>query len=142
MKETLKNLTADRSHNWPEAVKGQAPHKPFLLLSVMDGVEQGWISTNQVELSQNLVNTFFTYWNGIMGEQRVTTIALPFYHLNSEPFWELQYKPEEKELTYSPSLGVLRKRVQYALVDTSLFERMKSNEQRKELPASACPSLF
>ncbi|MEX0719087.1 MAG: HNH endonuclease [Balneolaceae bacterium] len=88
--EWLRNLNRNRnSKNWDEKTTNRAPHKPFLLLSILDGVEQGWVKTNNIELSQDLKDTFFSYWNPVMGGERNTSISTPFTHLNSEPFWDL-----------------------------------------------------
>jgi len=138
----LLNLRADRSHNWDESTRGQAPHKPFLLLSVMDGIEQGWISDNRIELTQTLTETFFTYWNAVMGEDRVTTIALPFYHMKSEPFWELKYKSGQKPYKTSPSLGGLKSRLNHAVLDSRIFEIMSSATQSEQLRQRIAATYF
>jgi putative restriction endonuclease len=82
----LKNLNTDKSNPWPDTVTNQAPHKPFLLLSVIDGIEQGWITDNEIELSPELSEAFYRYWDEIIGD-RNTKISTPFKYLNSEPFW-------------------------------------------------------
>ena len=129
----LLNLRADRSHGWDGRTRGQAPHKPFLLLSILDGIEQGWITDNRVEISQELIDTFFTYWNAVMDHDQITTIALPFYHMKSEPFWELEYNTGEKEYKSSPSLGGLKDRVAYAVIDPGLYSLMKDNAGREKI---------
>jgi len=129
----LLNLRADRSHGWGENTREQAPHKPFLLLSILDGIEQGWITDNRVELSQDLIDTFFTYWNAVMDDDQSTTIALPFYYMSSSPFWELVYNAGEIEYSSSPSLGGLKERVAYAVVDPELYSLMSDNTEREKI---------
>lgn len=85
----LKELNTNKNKNWPDRVRNQAPHKPFLLLSILDGIEQGWINLNQIELSPELHDAFFRYWNSIMGN-RNTKVTTPFKHLDFEPFWSLK----------------------------------------------------
>lgn len=126
----LTSLRSDTSHDWSERTKGRAPHKPFLLLSVMDGIEGGWITTPRIELTRDLTDTFFTYWNAIMGSDKITTIALPYYHMQSEPFWELIYKKGMDPYKNTPSVGGLRQRVQYAELDPDLFDRFANPGQR------------
>lgn len=123
--KSLRKLRADRTGGWDERTKRQAPHKAFLLLSVIDGIEQGWITNNRVELSQRLIDTFFVYWNAIMGSDRSTTIALPFFHLQSSPFWTLRYKSGQELFKTSPSVGGLRNRIEYAELDGELFKKMQ-----------------
>jgi len=56
------NLRTDRGRDrYPEITYHRAPHKPFLLLSVMDLIAQGRITQNLIEPSFDLVGTFNTY---------------------------------------------------------------------------------
>ena len=61
------NLRTDKGRGrYPASTYRRAPHKPFLLLSVMDLVAQGRITENLLEPSYELVDTFNTYWAAIM----------------------------------------------------------------------------
>lgn len=60
-------LRTDRGRDrYPEITNHRAPHKPSLLLSVMDLIAQGRITENFIEPSYELVGTFNTYWEAIM----------------------------------------------------------------------------
>ena len=60
-------LRTDRGRDrYPEITYHRAPHKPFLLLSIMDLIAQGRITQNLIEPSYELVDTFNTYWAAIM----------------------------------------------------------------------------
>jgi hypothetical protein len=55
-------LRTDRGKGrYPQITYHRAPHKPFLLLSVMDLIDQGRITENVIEPSYELVDTFNTY---------------------------------------------------------------------------------
>jgi putative restriction endonuclease len=41
---------------------GNAPHKPILLLSVVDGFEKGYLWGNEVPISEELLTSFHDYW--------------------------------------------------------------------------------
>lgn len=139
----IKGLRTDRNSTiWDERTQGCAPHKPFLLLSVMDGVETGWINQPKIALNQDLIETFFRYWNRIMGEERNTTIALPFYHMDSEPFWELQYKEGMEPYKTSPSLGGLMERVACARMDEELFRMMRKEEGQRDITSVILETYF
>ena len=125
----LTNLHSDRSHNWDGRTRGRAPHKPFLLLSILDGIEAGWIKGAHIKLDHDLTDTFFTYWNAVMGENRITTIALPFYHMQSESFWKLVYKPAKDVFNYSPSPGSLRDRIDFAELHRDLYDQLSNPGQ-------------
>ena len=122
LESELRSLRSDTSHDWGAATKGRAPHKPFLLLAVIDGIESGWIEGPQIELSHDLKETFYTYWNAVMRSDQVTSIALPFYHMQGEAFWELVYKKSMEPYQTTPSVGGLRTRVHHAELDQKLYE--------------------
>lgn len=48
-------------NRWPAETQHRAPHKPLLLLSVMDLIEQGVITKNLIELSPDLGEMFAIY---------------------------------------------------------------------------------
>jgi putative restriction endonuclease len=51
-------LRTDRGRDrYPEITYHRAPHKPFLLLSIMDLIAQGRITENLIEPCYELVNT-------------------------------------------------------------------------------------
>lgn len=125
-----------------------APHKPLLLLSVIDLVERGVISSNKIELSDVLVRAFKANANRLIGHSIVfrPNIGQPFYHLQHEPFWSLvpvfqagdiEMAAEgganygRKRVVYS--LKGLREQYKYALIDQELFALLKIEDVRAKL---------
>ncbi|MDH4207105.1 MAG: hypothetical protein OEV45_16415 [Desulfobacteraceae bacterium] len=78
---------------WSALTSYQAPHKPFLLLSIMDLIAQGSITQNFIEPSFELLDTFNTYWNSIMPLGSKTSMAYPFPKLKTDGFWHLEPNP-------------------------------------------------
>ena len=65
--KSFTRLRTDKNRKrWSALTTHQAPHKPFLLLSIMDLIAQGSITKNFIEPSFELVETFNGYWNSIM----------------------------------------------------------------------------
>jgi len=88
--EQFEQLRKDKNQNrYPASTKHAAPHKPFLLLSVLDLFAEGTLDENVIKLDPRLLDVFNDYWDLLMSEQRRGDIALPFYHLSSEGFWHL-----------------------------------------------------
>ena len=57
-------LRTDRGRNrYPTATNHRAPHKPFLLLSVMDLIAHGQIIGKFIAPSFDLVDIWNGYWN-------------------------------------------------------------------------------
>ena len=70
--------------------KGRAPHKPLLLLAVLDLLETGLIVKGSVPLCPDLVVRFQNFWP-IVSERRGNKgdIRLPFHALSNDGVWEV-----------------------------------------------------
>lgn len=93
MQETLfkylsafQKLRIDRAH-------GIAPHKPVLLLSVLQTFQNGTNSSQRIFISPELVGLFKANWSLLVTSNHDCRFALPFYHLSSDLFWKLIPKP-------------------------------------------------
>ncbi len=116
---------------------GGAPHKPILLLAVIDSVQAGEINSSQVYITEDLIIRFKELWGFYVLTQHKSNFALPFYHLNSEPFWKIVFKDNFNSIITSSksvsSLGALVKSVLYAEIDKKLFELMFNQSAAKIL---------
>jgi putative restriction endonuclease len=57
--KSFSRLRTDKNRKrWSALTTHKAPHKPFLLLSIMDLIAQGAITENFIEPSFELVETF------------------------------------------------------------------------------------
>jgi len=69
---------------------GYAPHKPILLLAILDQIERGQIRENRVAVTPELVATFRAYWRALVPEGAwVDRIVYPFRYLIRDGFWKL-----------------------------------------------------
>lgn len=126
--------------------KGQlAPHKPILLLTIIDLVEMHRIRNTDIELTPVLVKHFRKVWdqnvpNGIKFNPDITK---PYYHLNNEPFWNLipAYQEvanlqvaEEAPASINPApqytLRYMRETFRCARIDRSLYLLMCDHDSR------------
>src|SRR5207302_900359 len=78
----LANLRPDKARGNP------APHKPLLLLVVLELVEQQQTFGDRLALTPELAFRFCTYW-GIVAHRRTQRpdVRYPFYHLKSDSPW-------------------------------------------------------
>jgi len=124
--QKFSRLRVDRS-------RGIAPHKPILLLSVIELIEQGLLRQNQIALSAELIAAFLKLWNQLGSASHSPDIALPFFHLKGDGFWHFKANPGFSSLLSSKTkiraISALREAVQYAYLDNELFELL-------QLPAS------
>ena len=133
------NLNTDKSKSrWGEETYSRAPHKPLLLLAVLDLFAEGNIQTNLIELSEDLGELFAIYWAKVTPQDRLYgNIAMPFFHLRSEGFWHLIPRPgKELFLASIPrihSVTVLNETIFGAKLDDELFGLMCTEDARNVL---------
>jgi putative restriction endonuclease len=129
---------------WSALTTYQAPHKPFLLLSIMDLIAQRSITKNFIEPSFELLDTFNTYWNSIMPLGSKTSMAYPFPRLKTDGFWHLVPNPGyENQINIGfSSMTKLREVCAGARMDEELFRLMCSPEIREQLRAVLIKTYF
>ena len=68
---------------------GPAPHKPLLLLSVLELAEQGLLR-RELPLTPELAFRFYSYWK-VVAHRRTQKpdVRLPFFHLKTDGFWSV-----------------------------------------------------
>ena len=70
-------LRTDKGRDrYPQITYHRAPHKPLLLLSIIDLISQGRITEYLIKPSFELVDTFNTYWATIMPPGSPTSMAM------------------------------------------------------------------
>lgn len=118
-------------------IYGPAPHKLILLLAVIHDIEIGAIKSNRIAPSDQLLATFQSIWKEYVHSGHKLNFALPFYHLSNEGFWHIHAFPGMEailqELSTVGSMPALKKIVQYASLDSELFEELKRPNSREEL---------
>ena len=87
-------LRSDQSPaRWGALTKHRAPHKPLLLLAVLDQFADGAVTSNLIEASPDLGELFTLYWARVMPPDQRGNMTLPFFHLQGDNFWHLLPKP-------------------------------------------------
>jgi putative restriction endonuclease len=78
----LARLKVDRAKGDP------APHKPLLLLVILEVAEQGGLSSELLPLTPELAFRFCTYWSIVARRRKQRPdVRFPFYHLKSDGVW-------------------------------------------------------
>ncbi len=134
---------------WTEVTKRKAPHKPLLLLAVLDLVHRGVITTTFIDVTADLVELnelFNLYWRRVVPLGQTSSIAFPFSRLSREPFWELVPQPgkavTDAVINNTASVSYLRKYALGAKLDDGLFRVMQSGEGREALREALLLSCF
>jgi len=120
-------------------VRLESPYKPALLLAVSEGIEDGLIQNNHIEITPELIAAFKAYCQLLSPGPEYSTcpFQLPFFHLQSSRFWHLHARPgRELVLTSSKSVrsfGHLRDVIAYATLDVPLWELLLQPGTREEI---------
>lgn len=123
----IRKIRIDRARSIP------APHKPILLLAVIDLIEQGAISINRIEPSPQLVETYLNYFAQVSAG--LSRPYLPFYHLKTSGFWHLHAQPGQQNALAATkgfkSMSQLASVLAYASFDDELFVLLLQPETRE-----------
>jgi putative restriction endonuclease len=128
---------------WSEVTAHQAPHKPILLLCVLDLFDSDEISSNLVEISDDLVELFDRYWGRVLPFNRPGNLALPFFHLRGDEFWHLLPRYGRSSLgSQITSMTRLREEVIGARMDEKLYGLIESKGNRDRLRSVLIETYF
>lgn len=134
---------------WNEATKRRAPHKPFLLLAVIDLIARGSLKSHLVDISGDLaeLNELFTdYWRSLVPLEKKGSIAFPFSRLHNEPFWTLVtlsgQPPSAAEINAVTNVTQLRRLAVGAVLDTGLYAHLTHRPDREALAETLLQACF
>lgn len=116
----------------------KAPHKPILLISIIESIEAGDIGENKIEITPELIARFKDNWNRLVKSNIFQpNFSLPFFHMKSEGFWHLHtFYSKEILVTSSNSIksfAQLKDSVEYAYFDDVLYEVLQQPKAREEI---------
>lgn len=145
--ERFGELRKDKnSSKYPKHTRHAAPHKPLLLLAVIDLFAEESIKENLIPLTPLLHDTFNGYWDRVMPEGWRGNIAMPFYHLTGDGFWYLIPLPGKEDVIESGrrlrSIRLLHDNTRGARLDDELFDLLCSEESRDLLRTSLIEAHF
>ena len=110
-----------------------SPHKPLLLLSVIDLIEANVISSSHISLSKELIDAFAhnaRLYASQEGHFR-PNIGTPFFYMRSEPFWKLVPK-DEGVTPIANTIHSLCRYYDFAEIDLELFLLFQNIDARQK----------
>jgi len=136
--QKFKKLRINRS-------KGPAPHKPLLLLSIIEGIQDGTICSPQIYLTPQLIADYKKNWSLLVTNTAYKpNFFKPFYHLKSSGFWTLNAYPGfENALQNSfQSIVKLDEAIEYAELALELFDLLINEKSRNLLLMALLNTYF
>ncbi|UOO81703.1 hypothetical protein LVJ83_12385 [Uruburuella testudinis] len=124
----------DRLNCAKHRILGVAPHKPILLLSIIRLFEHGSIRGCEIEISDELEAMFYQVWQEYVHTRHHARFALPFYHMQTEPFWFLNINEPHRLLAQQKDqmryIKQLKKAVHSASIDDALADYLADERNR------------
>lgn len=114
------------------ATRHERPHKPVLLLAVLDMLAVGRMTPDRISWCPELRARFKLYFDRVCRANDRCTPELPFYHLRQEQWWQPCRHTVQGELTLAapPSAGDARTGQVFAKIDASIARFLVRPEDR------------
>jgi putative restriction endonuclease len=110
--------------------------KPVLMVAIIDGIEANVFANNQFVINDWLECRYKMLLSKYAKESQfdnLTGIEKPFWHLESDGFWHLNYQGERLCKGRTPSKAWLKESVDYAYFDEALWILLQNKEWRLKL---------
>ena len=110
--------------------------KPVLLLALIDGVDGGVFTTNQFTLNNWLEEKYLALMKQYTRNSQFdkpADISNPFWHLQGDGFWHLNYQGERLSKGKTQSKAWLKENVDYAYFDEPLWILLQNKVWRTKL---------
>ena len=126
----------------------ERPHKPVLLLSLIDLMERKLVAKNLFPLSDELVAAFKRYFAVVKKRDDQPTIQNPFFHLCGDGFWKLVPVAGEPPIyregaaAGAPGVAELRRRSVGGQFDAGLWALMSEPITRHQLREALIARYF
>ncbi len=140
--DRLYNLRRDKTGSH------ERPHKPTLLLSIIDLLDRGVIVRNEVPLSEELVAMFKRYFAVVRKQNDQPTIQNPFFHLCGDKFWKLVPAAGDSPIyregatSGAPSVAELRRRTAGGEFDAGFWTLLSNPIARHQLREALIARYF
>jgi len=110
--------------------------KPVLLVAIIDGIEANVFQSNLFFINDWLEGRYLMLMSKYAKPSQfddLTGIEKPFWHLESDGFWHLNYQGERLNKSKTPSKAWLKENVEFAYFDESLWIMLQNKEWRIQL---------
>lgn len=116
-------------------IYGKAPHKPVLLLSIIELIEKGLVERNAINVNSHLEGTFKENWQLLVPTLHHADFTQPFFYLQSEKvarsqFWFLQAYPGCQINAHIKSVTTLAAVCAYGYFAEELFLLLADKQAR------------
>lgn len=107
--------------------------KPIFILSIIESIPQ--YCQNRINVNDSFLVEYYKTNLELYTDRRTPLISVPFFHMESEPFYEILWKTSERPPNYphTQSSKSLLKYANGAKLDDELWELLKDEGNREYL---------
>jgi putative restriction endonuclease len=107
-----------------------APHKPLLLMTIIDVIEKDGIENNQIFIDANFIELFKINTKALVIDYpNEIVLSYPLRHLQSDGFWSVLMKEGRFLKSYLGEKSMQTK-IAYGQLDQAFFELLQNQEYR------------
>ena len=110
---------------------GIAPHKPVLLLSLIDFIETGSIKDNKFPVGTTLFSFFNRNWGLLINQDFSKDITLPLHHLSDGLGWDMVDRNGRPVMKKLSSQKRVSEEVEYGKFSDQFWQFLQSQENRE-----------
>ena len=110
--------------------------KPVLLVAIIDGIEANVFQNNRFFINDWLEGHYLMLMSKYAKPSQfdnLTGIEKPFWHLETDGFWHLQYPGKTSGKSITPSKAWLKENISYAYFDEDLWFLLQNKVWRLKL---------
>ncbi len=110
--------------------------KPVLMVAIIDAIDNNVFTNNQFVINDWLEGRYKMLMMKYAKDSQfddTTTIDKPFWHLESDGFWHLNYQGERLSKSRTPSKSWLKENVEFAYFDEPLWFLLQNKVWRLKL---------
>ena len=107
--------------------------KPVLMVAIIDAIDSNVFTNNQIVINDWLEGRYKILMQKYAKDSQFddkTEIDKPFWHLESDDFWHLNYQGERLSKSRTPSKAWLKENVEFAYFDEPLWILLQNKEWR------------
>ena len=117
--------------------RSSSPHKPCMLLAVLDLAEAGALESNEIRYLPNLLERYEAYFEIVRAETDHASPYLPFFHLRGDGFWHLipikGREPQLESMRTARSHTDIQANVDHVELDPELYRYVRDANARAGL---------
>ena len=110
--------------------------KPVLMVAIIDGIEANMFRNDQIVINDWLEGRYKMLMQKYAKDSQFddkTSIEKPFWHLETDGFWHLNYQGERLNKSHTPSKAWLKDNVEFAYFDEPLWILLQNKVWRMKL---------